>query len=1001
MFADDRRSEKLDYWVAALLVMGIALAVYFVERENDRQHASAARVAAQDHLAVLRSQLVGALNGDVQLVKGMVSVIAARPELSQREFERAAQPLFGGGTNLRNIGAAPDMVIRMMYPMAGNEGAIGLDYRKTPAQFEMADRARTSGRMVMAGPLPLAQGGIGIVARIPVFVEDASERRRFWGLISAVIDVEQLYRNSGLLDDALPVEVAIRGRDGKGSAGEVFFGRPELFDEDPVLADILVAGGSWQMAAAPRGGWPEQAEDVWTLRSVSLLVALLLVVPFIALGRSLRALGRARRETEAERRRLSTSLDITSRELAELAEREKESRFRQMFEHHSAIMLLIEPATGRIVDANPAAAGFYGYPLDALRGMNIDRINTMSEAEIRDAMQQAFAEDHNYFVFEHRLASGEVRSVEVYSSPISLENQQLLFSIIHDISKRKLAESDLRIAATAFESREGVLITDAESNILRVNSAFTEITGYPAEEVVGRNPRILSSGHQDAGFYAAMWDSLKQTGSWSGEILNRRRNGEIYPEHLTITAVKGEDGRVTNYVAMLADITQRKEAEEKIRNLAFYDPLTRLPNRRLLLDRLQQGLAASARTGQYGALLFIDLDNFKGLNDTLGHDVGDLLLKQVAERLKACVREGDTVARLGGDEFVVILEGLGRKDAEAAAHTEAASGKIAEALNEPFPLGANEHVSTPSIGATLFIGHQTEIDDLLKQADIAMYQAKKAGRNTMRFFDPVMQSMVTAHVELEADLRRAVSEQEQLQLYYQIQVDARGRSIGVEALVRWNHPVRGSVSPAEFIPLAEESGLILPLGHWVLATACSQLSQWAGRPEMAHLTMAVNISPKQFALPTFVDEVAALIGYFAIDPAKLKLEVTEGMLADDVDDLVFRMAELKKLGVSFSMDDFGTGYSSLQYLKRLPLDQLKIDQSFVRDIATDASDRAIVKTVIAMAGSLDLEVIAEGVETEEQRAILLKKGCKLFQGYLFGRPLPVEQFEALESLFRK
>lgn len=562
-------------------------------------------------------------------------------------------------------------------------------------------------------------------------------------------------------------------------------------------------------------------------------------------------------------------------------------------------------------------------------------------------------------------------------------------------AERRQAEYELNIAATAFESQDGIMVTDANSVILRVNKAFTRITGYSAEEVVGKNPSILKSGRQEASFYSAMWQMLLSNGSWVGDIWNRRKNGEIYPESLTITAVKDKHGVTTNYVASLADITQRKDAEAKIESLAFFDPLTGLANRRLLLDRLQQATASSARSGHHGALLFIDLDNFKSLNDTLGHDVGDLLLQQVAQRLKTCVREGDTVARLGGDEFVVVLEDLSTQMPEAAAQTETVGEKIFGAFNQPYWLADHEHRNTASIGVTLFGNKQFGLEDIMKQADIAMYQAKKAGRNTLRFFDLLMQSMITARVALEVDLRRAVSEQEQFRLYYQPQVDSAGQVFGVEALVRWMHPARGMVSPADFIPLAEETGLILPLGHWVLTTACLQLANWAKNPETAGLTMAVNISAKQLSLPTFVEEVLALVDHFRIDPARLKLEITESMLASNVEELVAKMNTLKSRGVNFSMDDFGTGYSSLQYLKRLPLDQLKIDQSFVRDIVVDSSDRAIVKTVIAMARSLDLDVIAEGVETEEQRRILLKKGCTRFQGYLFGKPLPIDQFDAL------
>lgn len=404
---------------------------------------------------------------------------------------------------------------------------------------------------------------------------------------------------------------------------------------------------------------------------------------------------------------------------------------------------------------------------------------------------------------------------------------------------------------------------------------------------------------------------------------------------------------------------------------------------------------ASARGAHQGALLFIDLDNFKKTNDTLGHAIGDLLLQQTARRLQYCLREGDTVARLGGDEFLVMLDDLSHSPSESAIQAEAVCEKIITLLGQPYKIGTHNCHSTPSIGITLFKGNHVGADELIKQADIAMYHAKKSGRNTQCFFDPAMQANIMARVTQEVDLRHAILEQKQLLLHYQAQVDASNNIIGVEALVRWNHPERGLISPAEFIPLAEESGLILPLGHWVLTMACQQLASWATQVETAHLTMAVNTSARQFRLPTFVEEVFALIDHFRINPARLKLEITESMLLDNVDDIINKMTAIKARGINFSMDDFGTGYSSLQYLKRLPLDQIKIDQSFVRDIVVNDSDRAIIATIIAMAKALKLSIIAEGVETEAQRQLLLDIGCADYQGYLFSKPVPIEQFDAL------
>ncbi|MDP1870507.1 MAG: EAL domain-containing protein [Gallionella sp.] len=556
------------------------------------------------------------------------------------------------------------------------------------------------------------------------------------------------------------------------------------------------------------------------------------------------------------------------------------------------------------------------------------------------------------------------------------------------------AAADLRVSATAFDSQEGMFVTDAEGVIQRVNNAFTQLTGYSASEVVGQTPRLLSSGQHDAVFYTLMWQSINETGKWAGEIWNRRKNGEIYPEYLAITAVKDEAGIVNNYVATFNDISDSKAATNEIQVLAFYDALTGLPNRRLLLDRLLQALASCVRSNRMGALLLIDLDNFKTLNDTMGHDIGDLLLRQVAERLTACVRNGDTVARLGGDEFIVMLEEIGTQTLDSVTHTTTIAEKILNSLNLPYRLEKYECHSTPSIGATLFSGNQQSADELMKQVDIAMYQAKQAGRNGLRFFDSKMQDAISARASLEADLRVALINSE-FELHYQIQVNNLGAALGAEVLIRWMHPQRGMVSPAQFIPLAEENGLILPVGEWVLKTACDQLKLWQDNVLTRELTLAVNVSSKQFRQAGFVELVKSMLQSSGANPSLLKLELTESLLLENVDEIIAKMNELKLMGIHFSIDDFGTGYSSLQYIKRLPLDQLKIDQSFVRDIMDDTNDAAIVQTIIAMSNALGLNVIAEGVETREQRAFLDSHGCHTFQGYLFSKPIPLEQFEIL------
>ena len=694
-------------------------------------------------------------------------------------------------------------------------------------------------------------------------------------------------------------------------------------------------------------------------------------------------------------RMIGTHSDITERKKVE-EDFKRESEKNIAFLRGASDGIHILDTEGNVIEASDSFCHMLGYTRDEMIGMNVTQWDVkLTRDEIARALENQFLrQQRSQFETRHRRKDGTVFDVEISGLPLELDGKPALFNSARDITKRKKAEEELRIAATAFESQEGMMITDASRGILRVNRAFTSITGYTADEVIGKNPRLLSSGRHDVSFYRNMWKSINSAGFWEGEIWNRRKNGEIYPEHLTITAVKDSDGAVTNYVAALADITLSKKSEEEIEHLAYYDPLTELPNRRLLADRLQQALVSCGRSERQGALLFIDLDNFKLLNDTLGHVVGDLLLQQVAQRLTFCVREGDTVARLGGDEFVVMLEELSEHAIEAAAQTESIGTKILRNLRKPYHLTTHEIRISCSIGITLFAGHQQSTEDLMKQADIAMYQAKKAGRDTMRFFDQEMQDSINARAVLESELREAL-ENEKFQLYFQIQVDGSLHPIGAEALIRWSHRKLGVVPPAQFIPLAEETGLILPIGLWVLETACAQLRVWQQSVLTSKLILSVNVSAKQFHQAAFVTEVRDVVQRHAINPNLLKLELTESMLLENIEDTIATMNALKEIGVGLSLDDFGTGYSSLQYLKRLPLDQLKIDQSFVRDIATDISDRAIVHTIIAMAQNLNLDIIAEGVETEQQRQFLLGSGCTYHQGYLFGKPVPIEQFEAL------
>jgi len=674
-----------------------------------------------------------------------------------------------------------------------------------------------------------------------------------------------------------------------------------------------------------------------------------------------------------------------------------EERYGSIFENALTEIFIFDAKTYQFLKVNHGACENIGYsneelskltPIDIKPELSLEQFNALIEP-LNTGKKEII-----HFETVHQRKNGSLYNVEIHLQLTNFLGKSAFVAVILDITERKHAEDALRIAATAFESQEGMIVTDADNSILRVNKAFTAITGYSSEEAIGENPRILSSGRHDAHFYEEMWQEINTTNYWAGEVWNKRKDGDVYPEKLTITAVKDFAGIVTNYVGTITDITLKKQAEQEIEDLAYYDPLTHLPNRRLMLDRIKHAMAASARSSKEAALLFLDLDHFKTINDTLGHDMGDLLLQQVAERLTGCIREGDTVSRFGGDEYVVLLEGLSEQPIEAAAQAEDIANKILSSINKPYQLASHHYTSSTSIGITVFDDHQFEMEEMLKQADIAMYQAKRDGRNALRFYDPQMQASINERVILERELNQAIAQQ-QFQLYYQLQVDNSLRSLGAEALIRWNHPKHGLVSPLDFISVSEQNGTITTIGQWTLNAACAQLKVWEQDALTCDLTLSVNVSAKQFHQANFSSYVTMTIKQHAINPARLNLELTESILLDDVEDTVAKMKVLSDIGIQFSLDDFGTGYSSLQYLKRLPLYQLKIDKSFIDDLVTDSNDQAIVRTIIAMAHSLGLSVIAEGVETKEQQQRLLFEGCTHYQGYLYSKPVPIDEFEAL------
>ncbi|EBA01551.1 diguanylate cyclase/phosphodiesterase with PAS/PAC sensor(s) [Marinobacter sp. ELB17] len=647
---------------------------------------------------------------------------------------------------------------------------------------------------------------------------------------------------------------------------------------------------------------------------------------------------------------------------------------------------------GRFTFAHAQNKGQLLRPVEKLLGLHYSEVLPPELAARFDGIKTDVEKSQKMQNIEYQLfIDGEARDYEARVNALTdLEGQHSGFlTLVRDITEDKVLEAELRIASTAFETHLGIIITDENSIILRANKAFSRITGYAEHDVLGKTPNVLQSGLQDATFYHYLWARVRESGSWEGEIWNLRKDGEAYAEWLTITAICGKSGVVQNYVGTFHDITKRKKAEREAHRLAFYDSLTGLANKALLEERLSEVCKANTRQNTHAALLYVDVEQLRSVNDARGYEFGDLVLKAIAEQLGTMVRESDTLARIGGDEFAILLSNLNPSQDVAARVTEGVADKVLDAFTRPIEVLQQKIQVNISIGITLIDGRSSPVDQQLQRAEQATQQAKEQaklrGEKRISFFDPEIQAQVVQHVLMEEELRNALAE-EQLVLYYQPQIRNPNQLLGYEVLLRWRHPKRGIVSPAVFIPIAEQSRLILPIGRWIIEQACEKLAAWQSEPTTSELSLAVNVSIIQFQSNNFVEQVGQILEKTGAPPRLLKLEVTESLLMNDPERITEMMNRLRSMGVRFSLDDFGTGYSSMSYLNQLPLDQIKIDQSFINEVANNLASSAIVESIIGLAKGLNLEVIAEGVETEEQRNWLANHGCQNFQGYLFGRP---------------
>ncbi|KZT16000.1 diguanylate cyclase [Acidovorax sp. GW101-3H11] len=970
------------------------------------------------------------ITGDTEVVNCLRGLFTANPHLSRLDFERAASEMevgqrYPGVRNLSftrwvpgpereayearvrvDTSLSPDgfpnfrihppgeraeyFVAEYLWPMVGNEGVLGLDISAQPTNLAAMRYSRDSGQTVVSAPFDLIQEEKyrqGIVIRVPVFDPTAgTAEQRFVGAVASTLRVYDLVQGLGsqgflngiavAMTDQGPVRTDARDTTVRPLLEQT---SPGLPGARPLVRDLVVHDRRWQLTFYPTRSFLTQQEA-----RLPLLAGLAGVLVSLLAASTVGLLVRQR------------TLALVRAQVSDDARRESEERFGALFNQATVGVAQVDSDTGQFLRANQRYADILGYSVQELLGKTFQSLTHPDDlaadmAQVRRLKSGDLPEYRLEKRYIHK--DGHVVWGDLTVSSMWFTGHHI--AVVQDITSRKRMEETLRANEQRLRSilerlPMGLCLVQEDGLISFRNERYVQICGYTQEEVPD-----VDTWWQRAYPDAVERDAIRQ------ELINARNQGVIPAAEYTIRCADGklkpveisgifvDGGRLIT----MQDLSQHKAAEEEINILAYYDPLTRLPNRRLLMDRLQQALATSARHHRSGALLMLDLDNFKTLNETRGHDRGDTLLLQVAHRLRGCVHEDDTVARQGGDEFVVVLEDLGASPEEAAARGEEVGQRILSVLREPYLLDGDTHHSSLSMGVAVFSGMRETADELLKRADLALYQAKDAGRDTLRFYDPKMQAAVSARAALELDMRTGLA-QGQFELYYQPQID-HGRIIGAEALLRWRHPRDGFVSPAHFIPLAEETGLILPLGEWVLKTACQCLASWALQPALAPLSLAVNVSPRQFHQSGFVAQVLAALAGAGADGRQLKLEMTEGLLLEDVEDTIDKMGQLKGYGVGFSLDDFGTGYSSLSYLKRLPLDQLKIDQSFVRDVLTDPNDAAIARTVVALGTSLGLRVIAEGVETEAQREFLERHHCHAWQGYLLSPPLPVAEFEAL------
>ncbi|HJV27463.1 MAG TPA: EAL domain-containing protein [Aromatoleum sp.] len=970
-------------WLVGMVVLIAGLAIGIaLGRLDAARKLSDARSRTIAELAVVHAELDGVMKEALSGAEGIVHLVQYQGDIPQELFDAMAEQIIRNHPQIKNIAYAPGNVITRLYPLSSNEKALGLDYRAIPEQWRTVERAMTSGVPVLSGPVPLVQGGSAVIVRAPVVLSSTgtSGRSGYWGVISIVGDIDRILVDGGVTSST-SLRIGVRGKDGEGAAGGLVGGDARVFAHDPVVTKLGVPGGEWTLAAIPIDGWPRLAiiDSQYFLAALanSLLLALLAAM-LVARHRQLHE-RHGLLETESQ-----------ERQRAERALRDSKNTLQAIVDNAPALMYMFD-LEGRLLLCNRPFESMVGRSSDELLGRTREEFLPTHIARQHQANDHKVLELGRMCEFEETgLDAHGVHTYLTTKCPLHDESGHAIavIGMSTDITQRKASEDALRLASTVLEcTADGVVVTDPAGLIVATNPAFTEITGYAADEVRGKRPSILKSSRHEADFYQALWSSITTAGDWQGEIWNRRKSGEIFPEWLTISAVRNADGSICNFVGVFSDISAIKRSQEDLERLAHFDPLTALPNRVLFQDRMQHAIDRGGRYQHKIGVLLLDLDGFKTINDSLGHPVGDQLLQLVAARLNTCVRIEDTVARLGGDEFAVILS-------ELSEGTDAVEviRRILSVIQAPFQMTGGNGMVTTSIGVAVYPDDGDSVTELIRNADAAMYEAKGAGRNTYRFYQRSMTQEAQSRLHLENALRRAIEKRE-FEVWFQPQFSlADGAYLGAEALIRWRDPERGLIPPIEFIPLAERSGLIIPIGEQVLEMVGEAARRWldaglnVGR-------LGVNVAGPQIERSDFVAVLRRVTSQWNLPPSVLEIEITETVIMENPDHGRKVLNEIQALGITTAIDDFGTGYSSLAYLKKLPIDTIKLDRAFVKDVPDHPWDVAISRAVIALSHNLGFKVIAEGIETEAQRHFLHDEGCDEGQGYLFARPMPVQDFE--------